>query len=83
MKSFFAEHAWLGGESCASNVRITIDKGSFVSIDTNAVPNSKDSRIAGVVMPGFVTRIVTHFIEHYAVALTVVLASVTFGLGAH
>jgi hypothetical protein len=29
------------------------------------------------------TRIVTHFIEHFAVALTVVLASVTFGLGAH
>jgi hypothetical protein len=28
-------------------------------------------------------RIVTHFIEHYAVALTVVLASATFGLGAH
>ena len=54
MKSYFAEHAWLGGESCASNVRITVDKGSFVSIDANAAPNSKDSRIAGVVMPGFV-----------------------------
>ncbi len=45
MKSYFAEHAWLGGESCASNVRITVDKGSFVSIDANAAPNSKDSRI--------------------------------------
>ncbi|MFM8947630.1 MAG: formimidoylglutamate deiminase [Acidimicrobiaceae bacterium] len=54
MKSFFAEHAWLGGESCASNVRIKIDNGSFVSIDANSTPNSKDSRISGVVMPGFV-----------------------------
>ncbi|MFM9003194.1 MAG: formimidoylglutamate deiminase [Acidimicrobiaceae bacterium] len=54
MKSYFAEHAWLGGESCASNVRIKIDNGSFVSIDANSTPNSKDSRISGVVMPGFV-----------------------------
>ena len=54
MKSFFAEHAWLGGESCASNVRITIDKGLFVSIDANSTPNSKDSRITGIAMPGFI-----------------------------
>jgi formiminoglutamate deiminase len=54
MKTFFAEHAWLGGENCASNVRITVDQGLFVSIDANATPNSKDSRIAGVVIPGFV-----------------------------
>ncbi len=54
MKSFFAEHAWLGGESCASNVRITVDNSLFVSIDSNSTPNAGDSRISGVVMPGFV-----------------------------
>ena len=54
MKSFFAEHAWLGGETCASNVRITIENGLFVSIDANSAPTSKDSRLSGVVMPGFV-----------------------------
>ncbi|MFM8722780.1 MAG: amidohydrolase family protein, partial [Acidimicrobiaceae bacterium] len=35
-------------------MRIKIDNGSFVSIDANSTPNSKDSRISGVVMPGFV-----------------------------
>ena len=54
MKSFFAEHAWLGGESCAANVRITVDNSVFVSIEANSSPNAKDSRITGVVMPGFV-----------------------------
>ncbi len=54
MKSFFAEQAWLGGESCAANVRITTDKGVFVSIDANSTPNNKDTRVKGVVMPGFV-----------------------------
>ena len=54
MKTFFAEHAWLGGESCASNVRIKIDNSLFVSIDANSTPNTKDVRIAGIVMPGFV-----------------------------
>ncbi len=54
MKTFFAEHAWLGGESCASNVRITVDNSLFVSIDANSTPNPKDLRITGVVMPGFV-----------------------------
>jgi hypothetical protein len=33
--------------------------------------------------PVLSTRTVTHFIEHYAAALTAVLASVIFGLGAH
>ena len=54
MKSFFAEHAWLGGESCASNVRITVDNSFFVSIDANSTPKPKDLRITGVVMPSFV-----------------------------
>ncbi|MDA0286390.1 MAG: formimidoylglutamate deiminase [Actinobacteria bacterium] len=54
MKTFFAEHAWLGGESCASNVRITVDNSFFVSIDANSTPKPKDLRITGVVMPGFV-----------------------------
>jgi len=54
MKSFLAQYAWLGGESCASNVRITIDKSLITTVEPNATPNSKDLRISGVVMPGFV-----------------------------
>ena len=54
MKTFFAEHAWLGGESCAANVRITIDNSVFVSIEADSKPSTKDVRIAGIAMPGFV-----------------------------
>ena len=54
MKSFFAEHAWLGSESCATNVRITIANGLISAIEPDTAPSASDSRIAGVVMPGFV-----------------------------
>ncbi|MFM9121595.1 MAG: amidohydrolase family protein, partial [Actinomycetota bacterium] len=54
MKSFVAQFAWLGGESCVADVRITIENSLVKSIETGVKPTRKDSRIEGVVIPGFV-----------------------------
>lgn len=54
MSSIHAQYAWLGGESCSTNVRITIANGLISNIESNIAPSANDSRIAGVVMPGFV-----------------------------
>jgi len=54
MKSIHAQFAWLGGESCALNVRITANNGLISAIEPNSVASAKDLRVVGVVMPGFV-----------------------------
>jgi len=54
MKSFVAQYAWLGGESCVADVRITTENSLIKSVETGAKPTRKDSRIEGVVIPGFV-----------------------------
>jgi formiminoglutamate deiminase len=54
MSSVHAQYAWLGGASCSANVRITFANGLISDIQTDVVPSDSDSRIAGVVMPGFV-----------------------------
>jgi formiminoglutamate deiminase len=54
MSSVHAQYAWLGGASCSANVRITFANGLISAIQTDVVPSDSDSRIAGVVMPGFV-----------------------------
>lgn len=54
MKVVHAQNAWLGGESCASNVRISFKDGLITAIEPNSAPSAKDFRATGVVMPGFV-----------------------------
>ena len=54
MSSIHAQYAWLGGESCSENVRISFSAGLISNIESNIAPSANDSRIAGVVMPGFV-----------------------------
>jgi len=48
------EYAWLGGESAARNVRITIDGGKIVDVDPDVERTVDDVVVAGVVMPGLV-----------------------------
>ncbi|MCX6530852.1 MAG: amidohydrolase family protein, partial [Actinobacteria bacterium] len=54
MSSVHAQYAWLGGESCATNVRITINNGLISAIETNSAHSANDLRVSGVLMPGFV-----------------------------
>ena len=54
MSSVHAQYAWLGGESCSANVRITFANGLITAIEFDVAPSANDSRISGVVMPGFV-----------------------------
>ena len=54
MSSVHAQYAWLGGESCSSDVRITFTNGLISMIEPDVAPNADDSRVAGVVIPGFV-----------------------------
>ena len=54
MSSVHAQYAWLGGESCSANVRITFVNGLITAIESDVAPSANDSRISGVVMPGFV-----------------------------
>lgn len=54
MSSVHAQFAWLGGESCSSNVRITFTNGLISVIEPEVEPNADDSRVAGVLIPGFV-----------------------------
>ena len=54
MSSVHAQYAWLGGASCSANVRITFANGLISAIEPDIAPSASDSRIAGVVMPGFV-----------------------------
>ena len=54
MKTIHAKYAWLSGENCASDVRITIENSIITSITPNSQAKSKDMKSNGVVMPGFV-----------------------------
>ena len=54
MSSVHAQYAWLGGESCSANVRIKFANGLITEIESDVAPSANDSRISGVVMPGFV-----------------------------
>ena len=54
MSSVHAQYAWLDGESCATNVRITINNGLISAIETNSARSANDLRVSGVLMPGFV-----------------------------
>ncbi|MEI8024387.1 MAG: formimidoylglutamate deiminase [Actinomycetota bacterium] len=54
MSSVHAQYAWLGGESCSANVRITFANGLITEIESDVAPSANDSRISGVVIPGFV-----------------------------
>ncbi len=54
MSSVHAQYAWLGGESCSTNVRIKFANGLITEIESDVAPNANDSLITGVVMPGFV-----------------------------
>ncbi len=54
MSSVHAQYAWLGGESCAENVQITFSNGLISAIKTDVASDANDSRVTGVVMPGFV-----------------------------
>ena len=49
-----AEHAWLGGESAARDVRIEIRDGAIASVTADAPAAPGDERVAGVLVPGFV-----------------------------
>lgn len=48
------EYAWLGGESAGRNVRITIDGGVIVGVETDVERAVEDVAISGLVMPGLV-----------------------------
>jgi formiminoglutamate deiminase len=48
------EYAWLGGESAARNVRITIDGHSIVAVDVEVEKTAEDIVVKGLVMPGLV-----------------------------
>lgn len=50
----FCEYAWLGGESAARNVRITLAGGMIVGVETESVRTPDDTVVSGVVMPGLV-----------------------------
>ncbi len=54
MSSIHAQYAWLDGESCSENVRITSTNGLISKVEVDVAPSANDLRIAGVVMPGFV-----------------------------
>lgn len=54
MSTVHAQYAWLGGETCASNVRITVEHGLISTLETNVQPRFGDERITGVVMPGLI-----------------------------
>jgi formiminoglutamate deiminase len=54
MSSVHAQYAWLGGESCAENVQITFSNGLISAIKTDVASDASDSRVTGVVIPGFV-----------------------------
>jgi formiminoglutamate deiminase len=54
MSSIHAQYAWLGGETCAENVQITFSNGLISAIKTDVSSDASDSRVTGVVLPGFV-----------------------------
>ena len=56
MTTFWCEYAWLpAAESAtpASRVRITVDAGRIVAVEAGADPAPGDTRLAGLVLPGF------------------------------
>ncbi len=51
--SFFAECAWLGGDTVTANVLITVDAGRVTSVSAGADCPAGARRLAGLTMPGF------------------------------
>ncbi len=50
---WWCEHAWLGGDTVAASVAITVDDGRITSIRPNASPDPGSRRLYGLVIPGF------------------------------
>jgi formiminoglutamate deiminase len=50
--AYFAEHAWIGGRTVA-DVRIEIDAGRIAAVGNGQSCRSGDTRISGLVLPGF------------------------------
>ncbi len=50
---FFCERAWLGGDTVASNVLITVDGGRITSVTPDTECLSGARVLTGLVMPGF------------------------------
>ena len=51
MTTFWCEHAWLG-DGPVAGVRVTVDDGRIAAVGT-ADPASDDTRLPGLVLPGF------------------------------
>jgi formiminoglutamate deiminase len=50
--SWWCEHAWLGGDTVADRVLITVAKGRITSIDVDAAAQPSSNRLPGLVIPG-------------------------------
>lgn len=50
--SWWCEHAWLGGETVADNVLISVTDGRIVEVAAGADPQASSHRLAGLVLPG-------------------------------
>lgn len=51
-RSLWCEYAWLGGQSPASSVLVTVKDGRFVSVEPDTEPGEAEKR-PGLTLPGF------------------------------
>ncbi|SNR23978.1 formimidoylglutamate deiminase [Blastococcus mobilis] len=51
MTAYWCEHAWLD-ERPVPGVRVVVDAGRIIAVETGAVPATGDVRLAGLVLPG-------------------------------
>jgi formiminoglutamate deiminase len=51
--TWWCEHAWLGGDTVAAGVLITVDDGRITSLRANAEPEPTSNRLYRLVIPGF------------------------------
>ena len=52
MTSYFADHAWLGGDSTSADVLIEVDAGVITSVRSGAARPPQATRLPGLTLPG-------------------------------
>ena len=52
MTTWWCEHAWLGGDTVADRVLITVAEGRITAIDVDAAALPSSNRLPGLVIPG-------------------------------
>jgi formiminoglutamate deiminase len=49
--AYWCEHAWLG-DGPVADVRVVVDGGAIIAVETAAAPQPEDHRLRGLVLPG-------------------------------